>query len=92
MIQLALTLPAPRARRRDPATSHKAAARAQSVAPSHRNIIAAALETPGTVKDVAARTGLSQYAASKRLAELAAMGLIRLTGQEREGCREWVRE
>lgn len=92
MTQLALVLPLPVARRSDPATSHAAAAKASSIAPSQRNIIAAALAyEPGTVKMLADRTGLSQYAISKRLPEMERMGLIELTGRELDGCREWRR-
>ena len=90
MNQLCLILPL--ARRRDPQTSKAAATRAASVAPSHRNIILAAIaESPATVKEVAERTGLTQYAVSKRLPELERMGLIAQTGVEREGCREFRR-
>lgn len=92
MTQLALVLPLPLARKRDPATSHAAANKAASIAPSHRNIIAAALrEGPATVKQISDRCGLSQYAVSKRLIEMQRMGLIELTGRELEGCREWRR-
>ena len=87
MNQLCLVLPL--ARRTDPATSHAAANKAASIAPSQRNIIAAALSTPGTVKQISDRCGLSQYAVSKRLPELQRMGLIELTGREIDGCREW---
>ena len=88
---MCLVLPLPRARKTDPATSHAAANKAAHIAPSQRNIIADALREPGTVKDVAERTGLTQYAVSKRLPELQRMGLIVATGVEREGCREWRR-
>ena len=89
MNQFCLVLPL--ARRTDPATSHAAANKAASIAPSQRNIIAAALSTPGTVKQISDRCGLSQYAVSKRLPELQRMGLIELTGREIDGCREWRR-
>ena len=89
MTQMPLCLILPLARRTDPAVSHAAAAKAASVAPSQRNIIAAALSTPGTVKQISDRCGLSQYAVSKRLPELQRMGLIELTGREIDGCREW---
>ena len=89
--QLCLVLSLPRSRRSDPKTSKAAASRAAKIAPSQRNIIADALREPGTVKDVAERTGLTQYAVSKRLPELQRMGLIVATGVEREGCREWRR-
>lgn len=89
MNQLPLCLIVPLARRTDPATSHAAANKAAHIAPSQRNIIAAALSTPGTVKAISDRCGLSQYAVSKRLPELQRMGLIELTGREIDGCREW---
>ena len=90
MNQLPLCLVVPLARRTDPATSHAAANKAASIAPSQRNIIAAALACePGTVKAISDRCGLSQYAVSKRLPELQRMGLIELTGREIDGCREW---
>ena len=91
MNQLCLIVPLPLARKTDPHTSKAAANKAARIAPSQRNIIADALREPGTVKDVAERTGLTQYAVSKRLTELARMGLIVATGVEREGCREWRR-
>lgn len=92
MTQLALVLPLPLARKRDPATSHAAAAKASSIAPSHRNLIAAALrEGPATVKTISDRCGLSQYAVSKRLSELERLGMIELTGEIRDGCRIWRR-
>ena len=89
--QLTLILPLPRYRKTDPYTSKQAANKAAHIAPSQRNIIADALREPGTVKDVAERTGLTQYAVSKRLPELERTGLIVATGVEREGCREWRR-
>lgn len=87
MNQLCLVLPL--ARRTDPATSHAAANKAASITPSQRNIIAAALSTPGTVKAISDRCGLSQYAVSKRLPELAQLGVIELTGEVIDGCRVW---
>ena len=92
MNQLPLCLVVPLARRTDPATSHAAANKAASIAPSHRNIIAAALRyEPATVKTISDRCGLSQYAVSKRLGEMQRLGLIELTGRELDGCREWRR-
>ena len=91
MNQLTLVLPFPATRRRDPATSHAAAAKAAAVAPSHRNIIADCLREHGplTVKQIAERTGLTQYAASKRLPELERLGLAEPTGEVIDGCRVW---
>ena len=88
MMQLDLVIPM--ARTTDPRTSHAAASRAASTAPTHRNIIMAALrDRPMTVKEIADATGLTQYAASKRLPELQRLGLAGPTGEEREGCRVW---
>lgn len=92
MNQLPLCLVVPLARRSDPKVSHDAAAKAASIAPSQRNIIAAALTRgPATVKTISDRCGLSQYAISKRLIEMQRLGLIELTGRELDGCREWRR-
>ena len=80
----------PMARTTDPATSHAAAKRVRGEAITHRNRIMAALrERPMTVKEIADATGLTQYAASKRLPELQRLGLAGPTGEEREGCRVW---
>ena len=89
MNQLCLILPL--ARRTDPATSHAAVNKAAAVAPSHRNIIADCLREHGplTVKQIAERTGLTQYAASKRLPELERLGLAEPTGEVIDGCRQW---
>lgn len=88
MSSLCLILPL--ARRTDPATSHAAVNKAAAVAPSQRNIIAAALaRESGTVKQISDRCGLSQYAVSKRLKEMETIGIIELTGEVIDGCRVW---
>lgn len=90
MIQMEFLLPQPRARKRDPATSHRAAERAASGAPSQRNKIAAALRSgPATVRELEARTGLMAHAIGKRMVELQRLGLAAPTGIERGGMREW---
>ena len=90
MTQLALVLPLPVARRSDPATSHAAAAKAASIAPSHRNIIMDALRVyPGTVYSLEAVTGLDAHRIGKRLIELQRLGLAEPTGEVIDGCREW---
>lgn len=93
MDQLGLDLapPEPRARRRDPSTSHAAAKKAASVAPNHRNLIMAKLTHPMDAYDIAAATGLSQVQVCRRLPELDAMGLAHPTGTVRDGSRLWMR-
>lgn len=90
MNQLCLIIPL--ARRSDPQTSHNAAAKAAPIAPTHRNIIAACIRDHGqlTVKEIADRTDLSQYAVSKRMVELERLAIIAPTGDERDGCRVWA--
>lgn len=83
--------PRPRARRKDPATSHAAAARAESFAARHQDRILAALEQPGTIYDLAARTKLSHVAIARRMPELHAAGLAEPTQEKRDGCRVWRR-
>lgn len=83
--------PAPRARRRDPSTSHTAAKRVSGVAINHRNVIMAALATPGTIYDIGARCGMSHVQVARRLPELEEMGLAAPTEEKRDGCRVWKR-
>lgn len=90
MNQLCLVLPL--ARSTDPQTSHDAAERVASVAVSHRNRIMAALDTPGTVKEIAQRCGLDHVRVGKRMVELKRLGLAAETdAPPRDGCREWAR-
>lgn len=92
MHQLALIIPLPQARNSDPATSKDAARKAASFANNHRDRIHAALATPGTIKDLAERTGLDHVAVARRMKELQAMGLATPTDDERrDGCRVWRR-
>lgn len=82
----------PRARASDPETSHEAAARAAGFAVSHRNRIYAALEQPGTIKEIARRLGdLDHVAVARRMKELQELGLARPTENRRDGCRVWER-
>lgn len=85
--------PAPRARRKDPATSHVAAAKAASFAVSHRNRIMAALSAPGTIKEIAERTGIDHVAVARRMCELQRppLRLAEPTDEKRDGCRVWRR-
>lgn len=86
-------IPTPAARRTDPATSKRAAVQAGTFAESHRGRILAALERPGTIKELAARTGIDHVAVARRMGELqrAEPPLAQPTGEVREGCRVWMR-
>ena len=96
--QLAIDFPdAPRARRRDPSTSHQAAASAKELRQRHHGLILAALREHGALgKDgIGARTSLTGVQVCRRLDELHAMGLILLTGKTvlstaGRNEREWV--
>jgi predicted ArsR family transcriptional regulator len=77
-----LCLDAPRARHRDPQTSHAAAADAKDLAKQHAILILGALRYgPAGVDRIAAITRLSPYQVSKRMAELEKSRAIRLTGR-----------
>ena len=90
--QLCLVLPMPTARARDPATSKDAARKAATFANNHRDRIHAALATPGTIKELAERTGLDHVAVARRMPELQRMGLAQpMTDERRGGCRVWQR-
>jgi hypothetical protein len=91
MQQLALILPTPTARRRDPSTSKDAARKATTFANHHRDRIHAALATPGNIYEIAKRSGLDHVAVARRLPELMKMGLAEPTEERREGCRVWRR-
>ncbi len=85
----------PMARKRDPATSHAAAAQAREVQARHHSLILAALEQHGPAgKDaVAARTGLTGVAVARRVTELERVGLIRPTGRKvQSAAGRWERE
>lgn len=96
MIQLALEMPAPRARRKDPETSHQAAAKASGLAQDHCRLITLALQEhgPQTIYELAARTRLSHVQIARRLPELAAADFVVVTNETRAGstgrqCRVW---
>lgn len=89
--QLCLLLPMPAARRMDPQTSKDAARKAVSFANNHRDRIHAALSTPGTIYQLAERTGLDHVAIARRLPELQRMGLAEPTADKVDGCRIWQR-
>jgi hypothetical protein len=87
----------PRARRRDPSTSHKAAARSSEFAQTHADRIVAALKTHGPMspKRLFDFTGLSVVQCDRRRKEMIAAGLVRIlhdvTGLpvEDDGCEVW---
>ena len=86
----------PRVRNTDPATSHQAADQANELANKHHLIILAALEQPGTIYDIAARTDLDHNAVARRMSELERMDLAYTDGQKTGAsgrmCRVWVRK
>lgn len=63
----------PRARRKDPETSHAAAAQAQQFAGGHAALILLALKSygPMTISEIAGRTGIDHVAVARRCSELA---------------------
>ena len=89
MQQMTLTLDPPRARTRDPLTSHRAARNARQFAAGHAALIIDALASPGTYKEIAERCGLERHAVARRLKELETAGRVRRTAAERDGCAVW---
>lgn len=94
MQQLALTLPPPRARRRDPATSKASSARVREFDDAHYDRIHAALEEPLNIHELAERTGLDAVQIARRLPERP--DLFHPTNETRRGpsgraCRLWRR-
>lgn len=81
----------PRARKRDPETSHAAAAKAATFAVSHRNRIMAALTEPSTPRELSERSGIDYVAVQRRMVELQRLGLAVPTDERRDGCRVWRR-
>lgn len=85
--------PEARARRDDPGTSHAAAQRVDEFAREHQERIYAALATPGTIHELAARTGLTHVQVARRLPE---MRNVHPTDDKRPSpngrpCRVWAR-
>jgi predicted ArsR family transcriptional regulator len=74
---------APRARRKDPVTSHLAAQSAAELQKAHFEIILVCLKKHGALgKDgIAARTRLDGVAVARRLPELERKGLVKPTGR-----------
>jgi predicted ArsR family transcriptional regulator len=93
--QLALDF-SKRARRRDPQTSHDAAARLAEFAHDHHAKILGSLVTEGkgTIHEIAASTGLDHVAVARRLPELEALMVARPTQETKpspkgRACRVW---
>ena len=86
----------PRVRNTDPDTSHAAADQAAELATKHHLIIWMALETPGTIYDIADRTDLDHNAVARRMSELERMDLVYTDGKKKGAsgrmCRVWVRK
>lgn len=89
-MQFSLDLAPPRARRSDPETSKRAAARAADFAESHHGRIYAALDQPGTIYEIAARCGMTHVQVARRLPER--LDVFEPTDERREGCRVWRRK
>lgn len=85
MSQLALYLPAPGARRRDPATSQQAAESMRTAATEQGARVFNALQAIGEAgaEQIGQRIGMDAYAVRKRLPELEQAGLIETTGDTR---------
>jgi hypothetical protein len=84
----------PRARREDPITSQLAAARVDEFSGEHFALIHKALEAPGTIYEIAERTGLSHVQVARRLPEMK--GRAQRSGQKKPGptgraCEVWKR-
>lgn len=94
-MQLELTLPPPRARRHDPATSHAAAERASRFSESHAGRIHVALMAgPQTAHELARRLGMSIEQVCRRLPDLqrAGMAVVAVCDGRvvtRDGFRVW---
>ncbi len=89
MNQLSIQFEPVRARRRDPDTSQEAASKVREFAAGHyARIMAALRESPGTYVEIAERSGLERHAVARRLCEMSSLGVY-LTGEKRDGMREW---
>lgn len=87
MNQLAIKFDLPRARRRDPQTSHKAAERAKVFAPTHgQRIVAVLRHGDFTAAEIADESGLTVVQVCRRLPEISE---AKPTDEERQGYRVW---
>lgn len=97
--QLSFDLDAPRARTRDPAVSHSAAARAKKLQADHCSLILGALQRfgPMGVDKIASIVQLQGHSVGRRMVELQRAGAVELTGREVQSNsgraqREWRRK
>jgi len=83
----------PRVRTNDPETSHAAAAQIMNIVADHYSLIVSALDKPGTIYDIAERTGLDVNQVARRMGELEILLLVRTEGKAKGGtgrlCRVW---
>jgi predicted transcriptional regulator len=79
-MELQIELIEPRARKRDPSTSHEAAKRASAFSTSHAGRILLALKQygPRTAHELEGLIGLSVVQIDRRTCELQRLGLIRV--------------
>jgi len=90
MNQLAMNFEPVRARKRDPETSQRAAAKVERFASGHFAKILDALRVPGSYREIAARADLEPVAVARRMAELETAGLVKRVG-EVAGFTVWAR-
>lgn len=85
--QLCLVLPMPRARRRDPITSHLAAAGARELQAGHASRILAALRDggPGTIYEIGDRCGLTNVQVARTIAALCKAGATAIVMSDATG-------
>lgn len=79
------------ARTTDPSTSRRAARKVARGVAGHKAAILrwlAGQDEPRNVHEIAAGTGLTPYAVSRRLSDLGGKGRIEVVG-ERDGARTW---
>lgn len=83
MNQLAINFDPPRARRHDPATSQRAAARVNRFASGHFAKIVHALGkfTRATYREIACEAELEPVAVARRMRELEQAGLVKRAGE-----------
>lgn len=90
MNQIAIDFEPVRARKRDPETSQRAAAKVRDFASGHYAKIMHALRDggPGTYREIADRCGLERHAVARRLGEMGSLGVYR-TDAKRDGMAVW---
>ncbi len=95
MEQLGISFDLPRARKRDPETSQVAASGVNEFYLDHFARILEALAKPGTIYEIAERTGLTHVQVARRAPEMQAEGLIAPLSNETRlspsgrACRVW---